>query len=159
MVRAFFAVPAITLEPGTKPDPVKATQAKRAAIEALVANHAPPPSNGIAVSFSIPIKARGVKGVLEEYDALETGDRTVPADWTLHDDVHTSGWGGARGGRPRKVLLYFHGGAYTLLSEETHRPLVLHLSRLVRAPAVCESSRQLANASVNATRCLQRPTR
>lgn len=123
--------------PGTKRDPVKAMQATRASLEGLN-KYAKPLPNGIAVPFSIPIKPRRLKGVLEEFDALETGERTVPADWTLHDDVHASGWGGAEGGRPRKVLLYFHGGAYTLMSKESHRPMVTKLSGLLRAPVVCE---------------------
>lgn len=52
-------------------------------------------------------------------DSIEIDGRRITGDWTL-----------APGSDPDKRILYIHGGAFTVGSALSHRPLTYHLSRL-----------------------------
>nr|CRX79085.1 hypothetical protein ls5930a1_00121 [Leucosporidium scottii] len=80
------------------------------------------PKNGVCSEvLEIPVKRRGLTGLLAEVDEEEDGSRTVPAEWQVHNEV----WGKASD----RVLLYFHGGAFTLMNPRSHRPLTLLMSK------------------------------
>ncbi|GAA5888692.1 hypothetical protein JCM5296_000069 [Sporobolomyces johnsonii] len=109
------------LHPEKKIDPVKAIQKSRRRLEGL---NLPEPKNGFAVGVEWKVKGRGLKGVLEEMDKEETGDRTLKAEWVTHNSLMS----GER--QPNdKVVLYLHGGAYCLLSLKSHRPLCINISK------------------------------
>ena len=52
-------------------------------------------------------------------DSIDIDGRTLTGDWTL-----------VKGGDPDKRILYIHGGAFTVGSSLSHRPLTYHLARL-----------------------------
>ncbi|ORY83587.1 Alpha/Beta hydrolase protein [Leucosporidium creatinivorum] len=100
-------------------DPVKAMAASRKRLQVIESLN---PKIGVCSEvFEIPVKRRGLKGLLEEVDAAENGSRAVPAEWQVHNEV--------RGKASDRVLLYFHGGAFTLMNPRSHRPLTLLMSK------------------------------
>ncbi|GAA5888703.1 hypothetical protein JCM5296_000072 [Sporobolomyces johnsonii] len=78
---------------------------------------------GFAVPVEWVVRKRGLKGVLEEMDEDETGERTLKAEWVTHDSL-------VSGEQPPsdRVVLYLHGGAYSRMSPQTHRPLCIGMS-------------------------------
>lgn len=100
---------------------------------------APLPPNGFATNIQIPVRSRGLGGLLEPFDKLEDGTRVLDAEWDIEQEVYEDTFGeGAKGSS--KVLLYFHGGAYCYLSKDMHRPLVLRTAGQLGVPALCKLS-------------------
>ncbi|GAA6033851.1 hypothetical protein JCM8097_000370 [Rhodosporidiobolus ruineniae] len=110
-------------------DVVKATQATRRRVEKLLVGREPEqPKGGAVWEVAVGVKKRGLKGVLEEVDAQEDGTRTIKAEWTAHRSLFISP--SSEPPKPSdRVILYTHGGAYTLLSVKTHRSLCVQLSK------------------------------
>ncbi|BGP18273.1 hypothetical protein JCM10213_007904 [Rhodosporidiobolus nylandii] len=118
---------------GKEVDVVKATQATRQRVEAMLTKDEPEqPKGGAVWETEFEVKKRGLKGVLAEVDAEETGSRKVKAEWT----AHRSFLAGSTPSSSDRVLLYTHGGAYTLLSPKTHRPLVVQLAKELNCRAL-----------------------
>lgn len=86
-------------------DVVRATKAARKRLTFMEQHN---PKNGVCAEVQIPVRSSGLQGILEEADRKETGERTIPAEWQWHNDV--------RGKASDKVVLYFHGGAHTVLN-------------------------------------------
>ncbi|KAM0790122.1 hypothetical protein ACM66B_005447 [Microbotryomycetes sp. NB124-2] len=100
-------------------DPVKATQAARKRLKIAETHNV---KNGATADVEIPVKkGRGLQGILKD---LETGTRPIEAEWQLHNDAH------ARGPSAR-VVLYLHGGGYTLLNRRCQRPITLLASKML----------------------------
>ncbi|GAA6020817.1 hypothetical protein JCM11491_004663 [Sporobolomyces phaffii] len=108
-------------------DVVAETQKNRARIERLIVGESGRlPKNGVVVPVSFRVRSRrGLPGILAEPDSIETGERRVGAEWSAHDSL----WAMSTTPPAARVVLFFHGGAYCLLSPKTHRPLCLRLSR------------------------------
>ncbi|KAM0746269.1 hypothetical protein T439DRAFT_141788 [Meredithblackwellia eburnea MCA 4105] len=112
-----------TIKAKTKPDidVVKHMQAARKVI--AFEKWIPPPHNGFACEVMVPVKKRGLGDVLKDWDEKEDGRRTVPADWVYHNAVYAAS-------EPNpNVVLYFHGGAYCLMSKESHTPITISFSK------------------------------
>ncbi len=78
------------------------------------------------------IKKRGLKGFLAEADAQEDGKREITGEWVV--GKHTwkrlqAEWRNKQEKGRERVILYFHGGAYFVMSAATHRPLTIALSK------------------------------
>ncbi|GAA5997778.1 hypothetical protein JCM5350_003054 [Sporobolomyces pararoseus] len=110
------------LSRGEKVDVVEEIRKQRKRIEGLVVPK-DLPKNGVIWETEFKVKSRGLEGVLEHLDREENGERTVKAEWSAHDSLFNKEISSS------KVLLYFHGGAYCLMSPKTHRPLCLKLSK------------------------------
>ncbi|GAA5976331.1 hypothetical protein JCM11641_005983 [Rhodosporidiobolus odoratus] len=116
---------------GKPVDALKVTQAQRDKIEKLMTGGLPEqPKDGAFWSTEFGIKNRGLKGVLAELDAEESGTRKIRAEWTVHRDELSNPTS------PDRVLLYTHGGAYTVMSTRTHRGLVAQLSKQLKCRAL-----------------------
>ncbi|GAA5893864.1 hypothetical protein JCM6882_003114 [Rhodosporidiobolus microsporus] len=137
---------------GAEVDVVAATQAARRRVAKLLGDDGPgkgkQPRGGAVWEVEVAVKRRGLKGVLEEVDREEDGTRTVQAEWTLHRSLlptppppssppeSSSSSSPSLPHKTDRVLLYTHGGAYTLLSPRTHRDLVVQLSKELRVRAL-----------------------
>ncbi|SCV73972.1 BQ2448_6402 [Microbotryum intermedium] len=106
-------------DPKAVRDPAKTMLAVR---KKLVMIEMKNPKFGACVQIEIPVKPkRGLGGILESLDQEEPAGRKILAEWQLHKDV--------KGKANERVLLYLHGGGYTLLNPKVHRPITLHLSQ------------------------------
>ncbi|KDE04634.1 hypothetical protein MVLG_04934 [Microbotryum lychnidis-dioicae p1A1 Lamole] len=106
-------------DPNAVIDAAKETQSLRKRLVVLEMKN---PKFGACVEIKIPVKPkRGLGGILELLDQEEEVGREIPAEWQLHKDV--------KGKANERVLLYLHGGGYTLLSPRTQRPISLLLSQ------------------------------
>lgn len=104
-------------------------QAARKRIANLVEKPQLDPPNGTCVEVSISVP-REAEGLLAPLAAQEDGHRTVGAEWQVNDSVRN-------GTTSDRVLLYFHGGAYTLMSPRSHRMLTLALSKELNCRVLC----------------------
>ncbi|EGU12195.1 putative Monocarboxylate permease [Rhodotorula toruloides ATCC 204091] len=110
-------------DPSKPLDPARVMQASRKRLERWMGGGGQP-KGGAVWEIEIGVRKRELKGVLEEVDSLENGERTFKAEWVAHRSLLT----GEK--KPeQKVILYAHGGAYTLLSPKTHRALLCQISK------------------------------
>lgn len=138
-------------DPSKPLDPARVMQASRKRLERWMGGGGQP-KGGAAWEMDVQVKKRELKGALEEADSRETGERSfkvrraflscdevrelthlrTQAEWVAHRSLLT----GER--QPeQKVILYAHGGAYTLLSPKTHRALLCQISKETGARALC----------------------
>ncbi|GAA5825469.1 hypothetical protein JCM11251_007000 [Rhodosporidiobolus azoricus] len=123
---------------------VSIAQATRKKVAKLLADDGPgcgsQPKGGAVWEVEIGVKKRGLEGVLKEVDREEDGQRKVAAEWTVHRSLLPPPSSAPPSGdlpkQVERVLLYTHGGAYTLLSPRTHRDLVVQLSKHLRVRAL-----------------------
>ncbi|KAK4051725.1 hypothetical protein OIO90_004675 [Microbotryomycetes sp. JL221] len=102
-------------------DPVKATISARKRLRIAEQLNV---KNGATADVLIKVNNNvGLKGILEQSDQQETGQRTIEAEWQIHND--------AKSNPNSTVLLYFHGGGYTLLNRRSHRPVTLLCSKML----------------------------
>ncbi|KDQ63109.1 hypothetical protein JAAARDRAFT_29104 [Jaapia argillacea MUCL 33604] len=111
---------------------------------------APLPSDALITPVTFRVKRRSLRGILSEFDALETGTRELSGEWIVGKKLWKrlqSEWkssnqvlnslGTPKGDDPKakqpkrkeRVVLYLHGGAYYLFSAATHRLLTIPLSK------------------------------
>ncbi|GAA6017651.1 hypothetical protein JCM10207_001236 [Rhodosporidiobolus poonsookiae] len=131
------AVAARELEGKTKElseeEQVRIMQATRRKVEGLlVKDPERQPRDGQVREVEVPVRKRGLGGVLREVDGEEDGTRMVKAEWSAHHSLLTS----SAASSDQRILLYTHGGAYTLLSTRTHRQTVLQLSKQLGCKAL-----------------------
>lgn len=92
--------------------------------------------------LTIPIKRRGLCGILRKADQEESGNRTLDSEWMSAVSTWEKIYGGPSRPRPtssgllleappscEKIVLYFHGGAYCAMSAQTHRTLTHKISK------------------------------
>ncbi|GAA5874457.1 hypothetical protein JCM8547_007367 [Rhodosporidiobolus lusitaniae] len=87
------------------------------------------PKGGAVWQVKMGVKRRSLGGVLGEVDGEEKGEREVKAEWTAHRSLLPSESCSPSSSLSDRIILYFHGGAYALLSLKTHRKFVLELSK------------------------------
>ncbi len=73
-------------------------------------------------------------------DTIEVDGRTITGDWTL-----------VKGGDPDKRILYLHGGAFSVGSAISHRPLTYHLARLTGCAVFAPNYRLMPEHTRKAT--------
>lgn len=92
----------------------------------------PTPKDGIVTPISFKVKQRGLRGFLAEADAMETGRREVTGEWVINKRLWKrmqTEFAMNKVVRKDRVILYLHGGAYYMMSAETHRFLTISVSR------------------------------
>ncbi|KDN52592.1 Pkinase-domain-containing protein [Tilletiaria anomala UBC 951] len=92
----------------------------------------PMPKDGLITPVTFRVNKRGLKGFLAEADAAEDGTREITGEWVV--GKHTwkrlqAEWRSKQEKGRERVILYFHGGAYFVMSAATHRPLTIALSK------------------------------
>ncbi|GAA5999230.1 alpha/beta hydrolase [Rhodotorula paludigena] len=107
-------------------DAAKVMQATRRLMDRYIGRDVQP-SGGAVVETEFAVRERGLGGLLQAADAAEDGQRRVKAEWLVHRSL-------LREGSPPtdKVLLYAHGGAYSVCSPKTHRTLLCQLSKQLK---------------------------
>ncbi|WFD30574.1 hypothetical protein MSPP1_001595 [Malassezia sp. CBS 17886] len=97
-----------------------------------LARFLPIPDDGLITPVTFRVKRRNLRGFLASEDANETGKRELSGEWIVGKQTWRrlqSDWqSGKRSGKER-VILYVHGGAYFVMSAQTHRPLTIALSK------------------------------
>ena len=99
---------------------------------------APMPSDALVTPVTFRVKKRQLRGLLAEFDALESGTRELSGEWIVGRRTWQrlqAEWKAAHPGsakRKERVILYIHGGASlpTLLSAN----LILQVHTISRAP-------------------------
>ncbi|KAK4053444.1 hypothetical protein OIV83_001610 [Microbotryomycetes sp. JL201] len=93
----------------------------------------PAPKDGIVTPISFRVKRRGLRGFLAEADAAEDGKRTITGEWVINKRLWRKMQAefALRKTVPQngRVILYLHGGAYFVMSTQTHRFLTISVSR------------------------------
>lgn len=92
----------------------------------------PTPKDGIVTPISFRVKQRGLRGFLAEADSLETGKRSITGEWIINKRLWKrmqTEFAMNKSVRKDRVILYLHGGAYYMMSAETHRFLTISVSR------------------------------
>lgn len=92
----------------------------------------PTPKDGIVTPVSFRVKKRGLRGLLAEADAQEDGKRQIKAEWVINKRLWRkmqSEFAQNKSVNQDRVILYLHGGAYFIMSPETHRFLTISVSR------------------------------
>lgn len=87
------------------------------------------PSYGTCTQVNLRVP-RQAEGLLAPLATKEDGSRTVGAEWQIHDSAR-------KGSASDRVLLYLHGGGYTLMSPRSHRELTLELSKKLNCRVLC----------------------
>lgn len=109
-----------------------------------LARFLPVPEDGLVTPVTFRVKRRGLRGVLAESDAKETGKRELTGEWIVGKQTWRRLQGewqnGKRSGKER-VILYIHGGAYFVMSAITHRPLTIALSKYCECRVFCVNYR------------------
>lgn len=109
-----------------------------------LARFLPIPEDGLITPVTFRVKRRGLRGLLAESDAQETGKRELTGEWIVGKQTWRrlqSEWqAGKRSGKER-VILYIHGGAYFIMSAITHRPLTIALSKYAECRVFCVNYR------------------
>ncbi|KAM0790121.1 hypothetical protein ACM66B_005446 [Microbotryomycetes sp. NB124-2] len=111
-----------------KIDVVKAIQSKRNRLEKLGAQKA---KQAVVLEVEIPVRHDGLQGELQTRP--EDGSRQIDAEWELHDDVTEP--------RGDRMVLYVHGGGYSILSRKVYRPVSLQLSKALDCPVLSTNYR------------------
>ncbi|BGP26282.1 hypothetical protein JCM10295v2_005228 [Rhodotorula toruloides] len=114
-------------DPSKPLDQAKVMQASRKRLERWMGGGGQP-KGGAVWEINVGVKERELKGILEDVDSQEKGDRTFKAEWVAHRSLLTG-----EQEPEQKVILYAHGGAYTLLSPKTRRALLCQISKETRA--------------------------
>ncbi|KAM0788475.1 hypothetical protein ACM66B_001608 [Microbotryomycetes sp. NB124-2] len=93
----------------------------------------PAPKDGIVTPISFRVKRRGLRGFLAEADAAEDGKRQITGEWVINKRLWRKMQAefALRKTVPQngRVILYLHGGAYFVMSTQTHRFLTISVSR------------------------------
>ncbi|MCO5577657.1 hypothetical protein L7F22_031488 [Adiantum nelumboides] len=92
----------------------------------------PVPKDGLITPVTFRVKKRGLKGLLAEADAKEDGTRELTGEWVVGKQTWRrlqSDWRSGKAKDKERVILYFHGGAYFVMSAVTHRPVTISLSK------------------------------
>ncbi|KAK4058477.1 hypothetical protein OIO90_000638 [Microbotryomycetes sp. JL221] len=93
----------------------------------------PAPKDGIVTPVSFRVKKRGLRGFLAEADAAEDGKRQITGEWVINKRLWRKMQAefALRKTVPQngRVILYLHGGAYFVMSTQTHRFLTISVSR------------------------------
>ncbi|KAK4051724.1 hypothetical protein OIO90_004674 [Microbotryomycetes sp. JL221] len=113
----------ITQADQNKFDFVKHVKRKRQRLETLGASK---PKRGVVIEINVPVTHDGFKGELATEP--ENGDRHLEAEWQLSDQVVSP--------RTDRMVLYIHGGGYSILSRKVYRPLSLMLSQVLSCPVL-----------------------
>ncbi|KAI8882100.1 hypothetical protein K501DRAFT_187591 [Backusella circina FSU 941] len=84
--------------------------------------------------LQIPIKSRGLCGILRKADQEETGKRMLDSEWMSAVSAWEKIYGLLLEAPPscEKIVLYFHGGAYCAMSAQTHRTLTHKISKATK---------------------------
>jgi acetyl esterase/lipase len=103
---------------------------------------APLPSDAIVTPVTFHVRRRNLRGILADFDALETGRRELHGEWVIgrktwqrlqHEWKRGSrAEGGSTRPHPKRkerVILYIHGGAYYLSSAAAQRVISIPLSK------------------------------
>ncbi|TBU37593.1 Alpha/Beta hydrolase protein [Dichomitus squalens] len=103
----------------------------------------PVPSDALVTPVTFQVRKRKLRGILEEFDAVETGNRELSgewvvgkktwrrlqAEWRARKQGEPTGPAPGSGKRKERIVLYLHGGAYYMFSAATHRLLTITLSK------------------------------
>ncbi|KAK4050967.1 hypothetical protein OIV83_003096 [Microbotryomycetes sp. JL201] len=106
-----------------KIDVTKETRSKRSRLEKLGAQK---PKQAVVLEVDIPVKHQGFVGEL--HTRPEDGSRRIDAEWELHDQVTEP--------RTDRMVLYVHGGGYSILSRKVYRPVSVQLSAVLNCPVL-----------------------
>lgn len=99
----------------------------------------PLPSDALVTPVTFRVRRRQLRGILAEYDALESGLRELCGEWVVGKKTwqrlqtewkagnHSHGPGEPK--RKERVILYIHGGAYYLSSAAAQRIISIPLSK------------------------------
>ncbi|TFK26642.1 alpha/beta-hydrolase [Coprinopsis marcescibilis] len=103
---------------------------------------APVPSDALVTPVTFLVRKRKLRGILAEYDALETGTRELYGEWVVGRQTwerlqHEWKSGNRAEGdsrrtppkRKERVILYIHGGAYYLSSAAAQRIFSIPLAK------------------------------
>ncbi|OJT04454.1 Esterase [Trametes pubescens] len=103
----------------------------------------PVPSDALITPVTFSVRKRGLRGILEDFDAAEDGTRELCAEWVVGKKTwhrlqaewkaRKEGKFGEKPKRKERVVLYLHGGAYYMFSAATHRLITLPLAKYLDA--------------------------
>ncbi|KAF5323605.1 hypothetical protein D9611_005577 [Ephemerocybe angulata] len=102
----------------------------------------PLPSDALVTPVTFRVTKRNLRGILAEWDALETGERELHGEWVVgrktwqrlqHEWKNGSKLGGESPGVKERVILYIHGGAYYLSSAAVQRIVSIPLAKYADA--------------------------
>ncbi|SGY47202.1 BQ5605_C001g00506 [Microbotryum silenes-dioicae] len=97
----------------------------------------PTPKDGIVTPISFRVKRRNLRGFLAEADAAEDGKRMITGEWVINKRLwrrmQTEYAVKKSVDQDARVILYLHGGAYYIMSAESHRFLTISCSRYLES--------------------------
>ncbi|KAI5481625.1 esterase / lipase [Pseudohyphozyma bogoriensis] len=92
----------------------------------------PTPKDGIVTPISFRVKKRGLRGFLRDADAAEDGKRVLTGEWVINKRLWRrmqAEFSANKTVKKDAVIYYLHGGAYYVMSAETHRFITISVSR------------------------------
>jgi len=128
----------------------------------------PIPSDALITPVTFEVRRRALRGILQEWDALEDGKRELTGEWVVGRRLWRklqSEWQKNKAGKKKppdhhknseRIILYIHGGscqnpcqppplltcwlgAYFMFDAITHRLITIPLSKYVNARVFCKS--------------------
>jgi hypothetical protein len=129
----------------------------------------PIPSDALVTPVTFKVRKRKLRGILQEWDALEDGKRELTGEWVVGRRLWRklqSEWQRNKAGKEKppdhhknneRIIFYVHGGpspesrsifplltcclgAYFMFDAITHRLITIPLSKYVNARVFCKSS-------------------
>jgi len=97
-------------------------------------------SGGARFAFNDKLPLPFLRWAINQIPYLEGGDKTCELSEGAIDGIPYDFWTPKKL-KPGRVLLYSHGGAYTMFSHRTHRSLVSRLAREFKAQAIAHDYR------------------
>ncbi|KAH8835575.1 Alpha/Beta hydrolase protein [Flagelloscypha sp. PMI_526] len=108
-----------------------------------LAGFVPLPADALITPVTFRVKRRGLRGILAEYDAAETGTRELSGEWVVGSrrmwHRMQSEWKKRKSDKAgpskhlERIILYIHGGAYYVSSAATQRLISIPLSKYTDA--------------------------
>ncbi|KAI0778726.1 Alpha/Beta hydrolase protein [Trametes elegans] len=103
----------------------------------------PVPSDALVTPVTFSVRRRRLRGILENFDAVEDGTRELCGEWVVGKKTWhrlQAEWRARKEGkitgkpkRKERVILYLHGGAYYMFSAATHRLITIPLAKYLDA--------------------------
>ncbi|KAF9787074.1 hypothetical protein BJ322DRAFT_1099369 [Thelephora terrestris] len=105
----------------------------------------PIPSDALVTPVTFKVRKRKLRGILQDWDALEDGKRELTGEWVIGRRLWRklqSEWQKNKVGKEKppdhhknseRIVLYVHGGAYFMFDAITHRLISIPLSKHVNA--------------------------
>ncbi|THV01413.1 alpha/beta-hydrolase [Dendrothele bispora CBS 962.96] len=100
----------------------------------------PLPSDALVTPVKFSVRRRNLRGILAEFDKLETGTRELSGEWVVgrktwqrlqHEWKNSDGSHCSK--KKERVVLYIHGGAYYVSSAAAQRMISIPLSKYMDA--------------------------